>query len=67
MLVCPEANERCTGPMCAGLAVCVCVKRVLLLWLLRRIGFASAAVVPPPQDAHEQLARRRRVVVAALR
>ena len=39
----------------------------VLLWLLTRIGFASASVVPPTIDAHEQLASRKRVVIAALR
>jgi tRNA (mo5U34)-methyltransferase len=39
----------------------------VVLWLLQRIGFASASVVPTTVDAHEQLASRKRVVIAALR
>jgi hypothetical protein len=39
----------------------------VLLWLLQRIGFASASVVPPTVDAHEQLASGKRVIIAAIR
>jgi tRNA (mo5U34)-methyltransferase len=36
-----------------------------LLWLLRRLGFATAEVITPPAGAYEQLATGKRIVVVA--
>jgi len=36
-----------------------------LLWLLRRLGFATAEVIAPPAGAYEQLATGKRIVVVA--
>jgi hypothetical protein len=38
-----------------------------LLWILRRLGFASAEILNPPPDAYQQLATGKRIMVMAQR
>jgi hypothetical protein len=36
-----------------------------LLWILRRLGFASAEILNPPPDAYQQLATGKRIMIKA--
>jgi hypothetical protein len=44
-----------------------CPSRKGLLWVLRKLGFASAEALQPPPGAYQQLATFKRVMVMAIR
>jgi tRNA (mo5U34)-methyltransferase len=53
------------APEASVTGVCLAPSTEGLLWLLRAVGFSSAAVLPVPEDGYEQLRHGKRVMVAA--
>lgn len=53
------------GPEASVTGICLVPSLEALLWILEKVGFASATVLEPPEDAYEQLRYHKRVMVAA--
>jgi len=53
------------GPEASITGICLVPSLEALLWILEKVGFASAEVLEPPDDAYEQLRYHKRVMVAA--
>ena len=53
------------GPEASITGICLVPSLEALLWILEKVGFASATVLTPPDDAYEQLRFHKRVMVAA--
>lgn len=53
------------GPEASITGICLVPSLEALLWILEKVGFASAEVLEPPEDAYEQLRYHKRVMVAA--
>jgi tRNA (mo5U34)-methyltransferase len=53
------------GPEASTTGICLVPSTEALLWILRKVGFASAEVLPVPADGYEQLLHGKRVMVLA--
>lgn len=60
-----DETDETHGPEASLTGICLVPSLDALLWVLEKVGFASAEVLKPPADAYEQLLHGKRVMVAA--
>lgn len=60
-----DETDETHGPETSTTGICLVPSLEALLWILRKVGFASADVLDVPVDGYEQLRYGKRVMVAA--
>jgi SAM-dependent methyltransferase len=60
-----DETDETHGPETSTTGICLVPSLDALLWILRKVGFASAHVLPVPADGYEQLRFGKRCMVAA--
>ncbi len=60
-----DETDETHGPETSTTGICLVPSLDALLWILRKVGFASVEVLPVPEDGYEQLRFGKRVMVAA--